>query len=131
MPDRVILRYSDAFKRQVVEDLESGRLSSIEQARAHHGIGGSVTVQNWLRRYGKTHLQAKVVRVEKPNEADRIRELQRQVAQLQKALGQTQAQSLLSAEYLKLACEQLGQEMEEFKKKHDGKRCTEPRPADR
>ena len=72
---------------------------------------------------GKNHLLAKVVRVEKIGEGDRIKELRLQVERLQKALGQTQAESLLNGEYLKLACERLGEEVEGFKKKSDGKRC--------
>ena len=121
MSDRVMLRYSECFKRQVIEDLESGRFSSAEQARAHYGITGKSTIHKWLGRYGKAHLQCKVVRVEKPDEADQIRHLRRQIAALEKALGQTQAQNLTNAQFLKLACEQLGQDVEAFKKKCDGK----------
>lgn len=124
-----LYQYSDCFKRQVVEDLESGRFESIGQARVHYGIGGVSTISRWLRKYGRSHLQAKVVRVEKPGEADRIRQLQREVAELQKALGRTQAQNLLNAEFLKIACGKLGEDVDSFKKKHDGMRCTEPGTA--
>ena len=127
MQERIIRRYSVCFKQQVIRELEQGRFSCIEQARFHYEIGGSDTIQNWLRRYGRNDLQAKVVRVEKPNEADRIRQLKRQVLELERALGQTQAQNVLNAEHLKLACEQLGLEVEAFKKKCDGKRSTERR----
>jgi len=120
MRERIVLRYSACFKQQVVADLESGRFASVEAAREHYGIGGKSTIQKWLRRYGKNHLQAKVVRVEKPDEADRIRELKREIAQLQRALGQTQAENLLNAEFLKLACTELGEEVDSFKKKSAG-----------
>lgn len=126
MSQRTILRYSEAFKRALVSDLESGRFASVGAARAHYEIRGATTVNDWLARYGKNHLMAKVVRVEKPDEADRILELKRQVAALQKALGMTQAENLLNAEYLKLACERLGEEPEGFKKKCVGRRCTGP-----
>jgi transposase-like protein len=120
MEERIIRRYSACFRQQVVADLENGRFGSIEEARAHYGIGGKGTIQKWLRRYGKNHLQAKVVRVEKPDEADQIRQFKRQVAQLQQALGKTQAENLLHAEYLKLACEEMGTDVESFKKKAAG-----------
>ncbi|MCP4591547.1 MAG: transposase [bacterium] len=126
MRERIIRRYSACFKQQVVADLENGRFESIQAARQHYDIGGKTTIQKWLRRYGKNHLQAKVVRVEKPDEADRIRQLKRQIAQLQRALGQTQAENVLNAEYLKLACDELGKDVEGFKKKSDGGRSTEP-----
>lgn len=124
MRQRIILRYSDAFKRGVIKGIESGRFSSIEQARVHYGIEGSSTIQKWLRKYGKTHLQAKVVRVEQPDEADRVRELKRELEQYKRALGETQTQNVLNCSYLKLACGQLGQEVEAFKKKCDGRRST-------
>jgi transposase-like protein len=126
MRERMVRRYSECFKRQVIADLESGRFASIAEAREQYGITGADTVPRWLRRYGRNDLQAKVVRVEKPDEADRLRQLKREVERLQKALGQTQAQNVLNAEYLKLACEKLGEDMESFKKKCDGRRCTGP-----
>jgi transposase len=122
MRNRVIRKYSQCFKKQVVEEIESGRFSSVTAASLHHGIAGSTTVRSWVRRLGKNHLLARVVRVEQVGEADRLVELRRQVERLEKALGQTQAESLLNAEYLKLACERMGEEVEAFKKKSDGKR---------
>ena len=129
MRERIVNRYSACFKRQVIADLESGRFDSIQQVREHYGIGGSRTVQRWLKHYGQNHLQAKVVRVEKPGEADQLRDLKAKVAQLERALGQTQAQSLLKAQYLKLACQELGQEVEAFEKKCAGRRSTPPPPT--
>jgi transposase-like protein len=101
--------------------VESGRFHSFQEASAHHGIKGAVTVREWVRRFGKGHLLTKVVRVEQIGEADLILALRRQVAHLEKSLGQTQAQSLLNEAYLKLACEQMGEDPEVFKKKSDGK----------
>lgn len=122
MRNRVIRRYSEAFKRAVVDEIESGRFDSIRAAGVHYGIRGATTVRDWVRRLGKNHLLAKVVRVEKAGEADQMVDLRRQVERLQKALGQTQAENLLNGEYLALACEQMGEEVESFKKKSDGKR---------
>lgn len=124
MGQRIVRRYSACFKQQVVAELENGRFDSIEAARRHYEIGGSTTIQKWLKRLGKNHLKAKVVRVETVDEADRIRQLQEQVRQLERALGQTQAQNVLNEQYLRLACEQLGQEVATFVKKCDGQRST-------
>ena len=124
MRERVLYRYSEAFKREVVEALESGRCSSVHAAQVHFGIKGSETVAKWLKRMGRNDLRTKVVRVEKPDEADRIKELQKQVAQLQRALGQTQALNLLNEELLRTACQRLGEDMEAFKKKNGGEPST-------
>jgi transposase-like protein len=130
MRQRQVIRYSTCFKRQVVSELESGRFDSIGAAQRHYEIGGSSTISRWLRRFGKAHLQPKVVHVQKPNEAEQLGQLRRRIAELERALGQTQAQNVLNAEYLQQACAQLGEEVETFKKKRDGQRST-PRPHGR
>ena len=117
MHQRIIIRYSQSFKRQVVSDLESGRFSAITQAKEHYGIKGAQTIRNWLLKYGRNHLCAKVVRVEKPNEKDTILELKKQIKNLKEALGQTQAENILNQEFLKIACEEMGQDLDSFKKK--------------
>ncbi len=125
MRQRTVIRYSVSFKQQVIEQLESGRFGSINEAKEHFGIRGDYTVQRWLRKYGRNHLCAKVVRVEKPDEKNQIRELKKQVRQLKEALGQTQAEKIIGEEFLKIACEQLGLDVENFKKKADTERFTD------
>ena len=129
MKQKTIRKYSISFKRQVIADLEDGRFDSIEAARRHYGIGGTTTVQKWLRKYGKNHLLPKVVIVQKPNEPNQIRQLKRQVAELQRALGQTQVENVLNAEFLKIACEELGCDVDVFKKKVDTAPSTKPEKA--
>ena len=119
MRERLVYRYSECFKQEVVEALEAGRFDSFEAAGVHYGVRGNGTIARWLKGFGKSHLQAKMVRVEKPDEADRIRELQKQIAKLERALGQTQAENLLNAELLKTACRRLGEDVEGFKEKKE------------
>ena len=126
MKQRIIFRYSMSFKQQVVEELESGRFSSILEAKEHYGITGASTVQNWLKKYGRNHLCAKVVRVEKPNEKDQILQLRRQIKQLKEVLGQTQAENVINQEFLKIACEQMGKDVETYKKKAGIEPFTKP-----
>jgi translation initiation factor 2 alpha subunit (eIF-2alpha) len=59
----------------------------------------------------------KVVRVEKPDEADQVRQLKKQIRQLQEALGKTQLENVMNESFLRIACEQLGMDFDEFKKK--------------
>ena len=119
MDQRTVIRYSSGFKLQVIEELESGKFSSIAEARDHYGITGAETVKGWLRRFGKDHLRAKVVRVEKPNEMNEIKKLKREIRQLKEALGHTQAEKILEEEFLNIACRRLGEDVEDFKKKAD------------
>ena len=120
MEQKIIYRYSTAFKRQVIEDIESGRFCSIERAREHYGIRGMATISNWLKRFGRNELLHKVVRVEKPNEQDEIRVLKQQIRHLKEVLGDKEALFALEKEYLDMACEELGTDVESFKKKGSG-----------
>ena len=54
MRNRVQIRYSACFKQRVISELESGRFASAEAARVHYGIGGSSTIDKWLRTSNKT-----------------------------------------------------------------------------
>ena len=126
MKRQTIRQYSISFKRQVIADLENGRFDSIESARRHYGIGGMRTIQGWLRKYGKSHLLPRIVKVQKPDEPDQIRQLKQQVAELQRVLGQTQVENVLNAAFLKIACEELDCDVDVFKKKVGTTRSTTP-----
>ena len=102
------IRYSGAFKLKVICELESGRLRSVEAARRKYGIGGTMTVQKWLRKYGKNHLLSRVVRVETPQEVDRIKALEARVRDLERAVADSKVQETLARAYFDIACEQFG-----------------------
>lgn len=119
MIQKLVYNYSTAFKLQVIEQLESGRFSSISEAREHYGVRGGSTIGLWLRKYGRNHLCPKIVRVEMPDEKDQIKQLKKQVKQLQQMLGRKDAEKAISEAFLEIACEKLGEDVEEFKKKAD------------
>ena len=121
MEQKILVRYSINFKMQVINDIESGRFTK-NQAREHYGIAGGSTISSWLKKYGKNHLCAKVIRVEKPNEKNQIKELKNRIKELEFALGKTQAKRVLGDCFLDTACGQLGTDAESFKKKVDSQR---------
>ena len=85
----VVVRYSSAFKMQVVKEVESGK-DSIAGLQRKYGIRGDGTIQCWLRKFGKGHTISKVVRVEHPQERNRVKQLEAEKRQLESALAQTQ-----------------------------------------
>lgn len=88
MSDQIIVnRYSLAFKQKVVSEIESGKLT-VAKARKIYDIKGSETIPNWIKKFGKNHLLAKVVRIEMKDEKDKIKELEKQKQQLESALAQ-------------------------------------------
>ena len=94
-------RYSEAFKTQVIEEVESG-LSPSGAARKY-GIGTCATITTWLKQRGKNHLVAKVVRVESLNEGDRIKTLLAEKQRLESALAQSQLKVMALEEVIKIA----------------------------
>ena len=72
--DRKVIRYSNCFKLQVVEDIETNGLS-IEDCRRKYGIRGISTIQGQLKNFGKNHLLNKVIRVETRDELDELKRL--------------------------------------------------------
>ena len=91
--ERVIYRYSLAFKQKVVSEIEEGRINA-EDARRIYGIRGGSTIQHWMRRLGKNHLLSRVVRIEMRDEKDRIRELEQQKQELESALAQAHLKAI-------------------------------------
>lgn len=112
---RRVIRYSESFKQQVVDSIESGL--TIKEAKLKYGILGEGTIQIWIRKKGKLHLLPKVVRVQDPKEVDRIRALESKIKSLEKALVKAQVREVLSDSFLEIACENLGENVESFKKK--------------
>jgi len=118
---RVVKRYSEAFKLQVIRELETGRFDSPFEAGRAYGVGLG-TVGYWLRRYGKNHLLGKVVRVMKADEQAEVHALRKQVRELKGALADAHLDMKLEAAYLKIACRTAGVvDVDDFKKKHAGK----------
>jgi len=104
---RVQYRYGTAFKLQVVSEIESGQ-RCFEEARRHYGIGGGYTIQKWVKRLGKNHLLAKVVRVESPEERDQTKALQLKIRELESALAKTQVRLLAYESLVEVAEEYTG-----------------------
>ena len=121
---KTVVRYSEAFKMQLIRELESGKLDSIGHARRTYGISGTYTVQRWLKKYGRHDLRTRIVHVQKPNEQDQIQKLKEQIKTLKGALAETQIQSLLNKSVYEVLCEEVGGDASEFKKKANMKRLA-------
>lgn len=118
---KVVKKYSSAFKLKVVSEIESGKLS-VNQAREIYDIGGGNTIVNWIKNLGKNHLLSNVIRIEMKDEKDKIKELKDRVRQLEKLLADKELNNLMNETFLELLAEDHGIDLEEFKKKADKER---------
>ena len=115
------IRYSEAFKLQVVLEIEEGKHPSCCAAAEAYGIGGSLTVSRWVREYGKSHLLGRVVHVQSPGERSEVRKLKDRVGVLEKALVDAHLDLRLERAYLEIACEEGWRgSVDELKKKGGG-----------
>jgi len=120
---RPAIRYSEAFKRHVVRELESAELT-FKEAKRKYGIRGEGTVQIWVRKYGNG-TRARMIRVETPEERDELKDLKERVKRLESALADANIDLALERAYTQMACERAGlKDVEGFKKKAAGKPRT-------
>ncbi len=119
MKEKRTIRYSEAFKLQVIRELEEGRFATPLQAQRAYGIRGAGTVSCWLSKYGKTHLLGKVVFVKTAREIDEVKNLRKEVRNLKSALADAHLDVRLERAYLEIACRAAGiEDLEGFKKKN-------------
>ena len=112
---KVIVRYSDCFKRSVIEEIEKNGLS-IEECRRKYAIGGATTIQKWLKMYGKNHLLNKIVRVETIDEIQEIKALKKEIKALKEAYAEVTIEKKVYETYLQVYGEETGRS-KEIKKK--------------
>ncbi len=122
--DMRVVRYSEAFKMQVVSELENGKFGSPFEASRAYGITGNGTVARWVKENGKAQLLKKVVRVEKQGEPGEMKRLRERVRQLESALADSHMDWALAKSYFEILCERTNTDVEAFKKKHVGTAST-------
>jgi transposase-like protein len=123
-----VIRYSSAFKRQIVREVEAGERCAY-QVQRKYDIKGTATVMRWVRQLGSGQW-GKITRVEKPDEINEAARLRSQLRQAKEALADTHMELALEKGFLVVACEQLAQTVAGFKKKHGGSpRTRRPKPT--
>jgi transposase-like protein len=112
------IRYSEAFKMEVVRELET-ELAPAEQVRRKYGIGVG-TIQEWLGKYGNG-TRGKIIRVETPKEINELKQLKERIKRLETALADANVDLVLERAYTRIACQRAGiTDVAEFKKKSAG-----------
>lgn len=119
MKQKKVIRYSEAFKRQVVEEMGSGKFESISGAQRAYAIGGAMTIRKWIVKYGREDLLPKRIRVEKMKEIDALKEARKRVRELEAALADAHIDNCLEEAFLEIACERMDMKVGDFKKKNE------------
>ena len=114
---RTITRYSDSFKRKVLEELSSGLKTKNEIVR-HYGVAAG-TLYSWMKKFGRLDLYNPSVYVKMPYEKDKLQALKEELAELKEAMITTQINALKAESDLEVALELLGMEKADFEKKRN------------
>lgn len=116
------IRYSEAFKLEVVRELEKD-LAPVDQVRRKYGIGVG-TIQHWVAKYGNG-TRGKVIRVETPKQINERKQLKERIKRLESLLADANIDLALERQYTRLACERAGiEDVAGFKKKVAGQPPT-------
>ncbi len=117
---RELRSYSEAFKLQVVSELENGKYSKTEITKIY-GIG-SGTLYRWIRKYRKLELLNKRIRIETMDDLDKIKRLEQEIKELKDTLAKREVDHFKTECYLRVAMNQLGvKDKKEFEKKPKAK----------
>ena len=88
-----LIRYSEAFKKQVVREYEAG--VSAKRLREKYGISGRNTITTWLKKYGREGSRYKLMVIQTPEEQERVKQLEKRVQELESALAQVMLDKLM------------------------------------
>jgi transposase len=120
MKKRVMKRYSEAFKRQVVNEYEDGH--SAHALRKKYGITGGGTIEGWVRKYAHAGLRHETVVIQRADERERERMLEERVRELEKAVAQLTLEKIVLESSLAEAEKLLGMDV----KKNDAPPSSKP-----
>jgi transposase-like protein len=113
-----VIRYSRGFKVKLVREAEEEGKCPNQMSRKYRV--GAATMMRWVRQYGSGK-HGKVIRVEKAGEVNEAARLRQELRRVKEALADAHVALAVEKAYVDLACEQMGQSPEAWRKKQDGR----------
>ncbi|PZD76337.1 transposase [Mesonia sp. K7] len=83
-------KFSEAFKKSIVNDFESGKFSVIQLERLHK-IKGQI-IYRWIYKYSQVNEKGQRIVEMKDSSTQKLKELEKKVMELERAVGQKQIQ---------------------------------------
>ena len=106
MAEKVIKRYSMAFKKQVVQEYEDGAM--IAELQRKYGLSNGPTVKRWISQYRRAGVRHTVMHIQRPEEQEQVKELQKRLAEMEKLVAQLSLDKFMLESSLAVAEEELG-----------------------
>lgn len=121
--NRTVKSYSESFRLKVLSEIEQGKYTKKEVQQVY-GIGMG-TIYQWIRKYDRSSLMNKHIRIETMEERDKIKELKKRISELKDILVEKDLKLFVNDIYLETIAEELGfKNVEELKKKLESKRSS-------
>lgn len=113
---RKVIRYSESFKQEIIEEYSSGS-SSLSELKIKYGISGGNTIANWIKKSAKFDCLPKLIRVETPNDRQQIAELKAEIKRLKMAIADIHLDKVMAECFFETVCDDFNVGYEETKKK--------------
>lgn len=101
-----VKRYSAAFKQSVVREYEAG--ASMTELVKRYGIGSSRTLHRWIKRYGIEGLRHEVVVMQRADEQNREKAMEKRIKELEAAVAQLTLDKMMLESIVEVASERYG-----------------------
>jgi transposase-like protein len=116
--NRTIKRFSEGFKLKILSELSKGKNNKKEISRIY--CLSEATINRWIHKYGRQDLLNSRITIESMDDINKIKALEKEIAQLKELLIKKDLDSLVVNSYLEVAAHKLGyKNVEELKKKLD------------
>lgn len=120
-------RYQSSFKEEVVQEILSGRFSSIDAARRYYDISGGDTLSKWLKEYvciGDLPKEVKTMQKKEkvPNLEAELEKQSKKIRELEELLRKEKLKNELNNAFIDIAEEDFGLDL---RKKYGAKRLVE------
>lgn len=107
--ERRLRRFSEEFKREQVQLIESGARTIAQVSRLFEVKAQNV--REWVKKFGTKKLP-EVVIIQTQEEVNRIKELEREIGKLKGIIGDLHVELLYKNEVVSIAKEKLGSDFE-------------------
>lgn len=117
---RPCIVYTDDFRRHVVQEVVSGKWTGYSHAQRVYGIKGSMTVREWMVKYGYGHLLERIVVMKSEREVSEVSLLKAEVKKLKESMADLYLDLQIEKQISGIMLAETGKRREDVKKNIHG-----------
>ena len=104
--NRTIKPFSEGFKLKILSELSNGKHNKKEISKVY--CLSEATINRWIHKYGRQDLLNNRITIESMDDINKIKALEKEIAQLKELLIKKDLDSLVVNSYLEVAAHKLG-----------------------